>query len=127
MKRIYTHTGKKEAMEIVMNLTGCTEEEAKHVLRECDNDVIEAVDRLWKNPVVDWTIKKKERTDEQKRFDEMRKTMETIDRNVEAGLMKKDQPDFPSCRASNYTHTPHSQQPSSDSNHTLQNQTLTQE
>ena len=105
-----------------MSLANCTREEAERMLRECNNDPVEAVDRLIETPKTLGAPKKKQVSDEQKWFSEIRKTMENIDNNIEKGLKKKDQLDDSSCLEQCYTHTLHSQQPLSGSIHTLQNQ-----
>lgn len=106
-----------------MHLTGCTQEEAEQALRECNDDVVDAVDKIMKVPETLGAPKKKELDDTQKKFADMRKTMEAIDRSVEAGFStKKDPHDSPSCLETNYNHTLHSPLLLSDSNHIQQNQ-----
>lgn len=112
-----------------MHLTGCTQEEAEQALRECNNDKVDAIDKILKTPQTLGAPKKKVLSEEQQKFAEMRKTMEMIDKSVESGfksnpkdIMKKDQHDFPSCQVKNYIHIPHSPPLWSDSNHIQKNQ-----
>lgn len=106
-----------------MHLTGCTQEEAEQALRECNNDTIDAIDKIIKVPQCRGAPKKKELDETQQKFADMRKTMETIDRSVESGFIKKtDLHDSPSCQEMNYNHNLHSPLLLSDSNHTQQNQ-----
>lgn len=109
-------------MEIVMSLTGCTKEEAEKTLRECNNDTVDAVDKILNLPVSQWGPKRRKIDAEQERFTEMRKNMEAMDRKTDTQLMKKDQPD---CSSSlEWSHTPARllEEPSSHSPHTQQNQ-----
>ncbi len=112
-----------------MHLTGCTQEEAEQALRECNNDTVDAIDKIMKVPETLGAPKKKELDEAQKKFFEMRKTMEAMDRSVESGFIsnkpsvtKTDQPDVLSYQETNYTHILHSPPLWSDSNHTQQNQ-----
>jgi hypothetical protein len=107
---------------MVMSLTGCTQEEAEKVLRECNNDTVEAVDRILNIPESQWGPKRRKLDDTQQKFTEIRKEMEAMDRKNDTVLMKKDQPDYSSSRESLHTldHLP--ELPLSDSSHTQQNQ-----
>ncbi len=109
-------------MEIVMSLTGCTQEEAEKTLRECNNDTVEAVDRILNLPGSQWGPKRRRIDAEQEKFAEMRKNMEAMDRKTDTQLMKKDQPDCSSSLVSSHTPARLLEEPSSDSHHTQQNQ-----
>lgn len=81
-------------VEDVMKMSFCTEEDARKALEIC-GDVTSAVCYIYRDPPV-LPPKKKELSEEQKKFEEFRKTMESIDRNIEDNLKTKDQPE-PSC------------------------------
>lgn len=110
-------------MEIVMSLTGCTQEEAEKALRECKNDTVDAVDKILSIPVSRWVPKKKSLDETQQKFADMRKTMESVDDSIEAGFAKKsDQPDYSSSPESSHTLARPLEEPWSDSHHTQQSQ-----
>lgn len=110
-------------MEIVMSLTGCTQEEAERVLRECNGDAVEAVDSILNIPPSKFTPKKKDLDETQRKFAEMRKTLDSMNADIESGfLTKKDQHDCSSSPRLTRTLSLHQEEPSSDSHRTLQNQ-----
>lgn len=109
-------------MEIVMNLTGCAQEEAERVLNECNGDAVEAVDRILNIPGSKWKPKQKKLDETQQKFAEIRKAMELMDRTTDAQLMKKDQPDYSSSQESPHSLARPLEEPWLDSNHTQQNQ-----
>ncbi len=109
-------------MEIVMNLTGCTQEDAERVLRECNNDPVEAVDKLLCVPETRGAPKKQELDETQKKFAEMRKQMEAMTESIESGFKKSDQHDSPSSQESSHIHVHPQEQLWSDSHHTRQSQ-----
>lgn len=110
-------------MEIVMSLTGCTQEEAEKALRDCKNDTVDAVDKIMSIPVSRWVPKKKTLDETQQKFADMRKTMETIDKSVEDGFVKKsDQPDYSFSQESSHTLARPLEEPWSDSHHIQQSQ-----
>lgn len=78
-------------VEDVMKMSFCSEEDARKALNIC-GDVTSAVCYIFRDPPV-LPPKKKELDAEQLKFKEMRDTMETIDRNIDTTLKKKDQPD----------------------------------
>jgi hypothetical protein len=88
-------------VEDVMKMSFCSEEDARKALNIC-GDVTSAVCYIFRDPPV-LPPKKKELDAEQLKFKGMRDTMETIDRNIDTTLKKKDQPDS-SCL--NLTDTP---------------------
>lgn len=105
-----------------MSLTGCTQEQAENALRECNNDPVEAVDKILNIPVSQWGPKRRKLDDTQQKFAEMRKNMEAMDRLHDTPLMKKDQPDCSSSPESSHSLARPLEQPWSDSHHTLQSQ-----
>ena len=105
-----------------MQLTGCTQEDAEQTLRECNNDPVDAIDKLMKVPETIGAPKKKKISEDQKRFVEMRHHMESMDRLTDTKLMKKDQHDYSSSQVLSHTHDLLREEPSLDSHHTLQNQ-----
>jgi hypothetical protein len=105
-----------------MSLTGCTQEVAEQTLRECNGDVIDAVDKLIKTPPTLGAPKKKSITETQQFFMKMRHDMEGMDRLHDTKLMKKDQHDYSSSQELSHTHDHLREEPSLDSHHTLQNQ-----
>lgn len=110
-------------MEIVMSLTGCTQEEAERVLRECNGDTVETVDRILNIPPSKFTPKKKELDETQRRFAEMRHVLDSMNADIETRLLtKKDQHDCSSSPKLTRTLSLHQEEPSSDSHHTQQNQ-----
>lgn len=109
-------------MEMVMSLTGCTREDAEKALRECNNDTVEAVDKILNIPESQWGPKRRKLDHTQQKFTEIRKEMEAMDRKHDTILMKKDQPDYSSSRESLHTLARPLEELSSDSNHTQQNQ-----
>lgn len=110
-------------MEIVISLTGCTQEEAEKVLRECNGDTVEAVDRILNIPVSKFTPKKKELDETQRKFAEMRQTLDAMNADIESGfLTKKDQRDCSSSPKLTRTHALRPVESLSDSHHTQQNQ-----
>ena len=109
-------------MEIVMSLTGCTQEEAEKALRECKNDTVDAVDKIMSIPVSRWAPKKKPLDETQQQFTEMRKTMESMDRSHDTPLTKSDQPDCSFSPESSHTLARPLEEPWSDSHHIQQSQ-----
>lgn len=109
-------------MEMVMHLSGCTQEEAEQALRECKGDVIDAIDKLIKTPPTIGAPKKKELDETQKKFTEMRKVLDTMNIDIEEGFKKKDQHADSSSQALSHSHDHHQEALWSDSNHTRQNQ-----
>lgn len=107
-----------------MHLSGCTQEEAEQALRECNGDVIDAIDKLIKTPPTIGAPKKKELDETQKKFAEMRKVLDTMNNVIEDGFKKKDQRDGSSSQALTRNHDPHQEALWSDSHHTPQNQIL---
>lgn len=105
-----------------MSLTGCTQEEAEKALRECNNDQVEAVDKILNLPVSQWGPKRRKLDETQKKFAEMRKHMEAMDRSHDTVLMKTSQPDCSSSPASSHSLSRPLEEPWSDSHHTLQSQ-----
>lgn len=106
-----------------MSLTGCTQEEAENALRECKGDTVEAVDRILNIPPSKFAPKKKELDETQRKFAEMRKTLETMNADIEAGfLTKTDQRDYSSSPKLTRTLSLRQEEPSSDLHHTQQNQ-----
>ena len=77
-------------VEDLMKMTFCSEEEARKVLAETD-DIIEAASRILGNPVL--APKKKELTEEQLKFKEMRTNMERMDRTRDTNLTRINQPE----------------------------------
>ena len=77
-------------VEDLMKMTFCSEEEARKVLAETD-DIIEAASRILGNPVL--APKKKELTEEQLKFKEMRVNMERMDRTRDTNLTRINQPE----------------------------------
>lgn len=75
-----------EQIEMVMNLSCCSREEAMIALHETDGDVVEAVSQLVKTPSTLGAPKPKERTPQQKQFDEMRKQMNKLTVSIESGF-----------------------------------------
>jgi hypothetical protein len=80
-------------VEDLMKMTFCSEEEARKVLAETD-DIIEAASKILGNPVL--APKKKELTEEQLKFKEMRINMEKMDRIHDHNLTRTNQHE-PSC------------------------------
>lgn len=111
-------------MEMVMNLTGCTQEEAEKALRECNGDPVDAIDKLLNIPQSRGAPKKKELDETQKKFSEMRKNMEEMDRKNDAVLMKTDQHDCSSSQGSSHSRVHPQEQLSLNSHHTQQSQIL---
>lgn len=111
-------------MEIVMSLTGCTEEDAKRVLLECNNDPVDAVDKLLNIPKSRWCPKERVLNESQQKFAEIRKTMEQMDKTIDSGFKKTDQPDCSSSLESSRTHDRHQEPRWSDSPHTQQSHLL---
>jgi NACalpha-BTF3-like transcription factor len=105
-----------------MSLTGCTQEQAEKALRECNNDTVDAVDKILNIPPSKFIPKKKELDDTQKKFAEMRANMESMDRLNDTKLMKKDQPDCSSSPKLMRTLSLHQEELSSDLSHTQQSQ-----
>jgi hypothetical protein len=105
-----------------MSLTACTYEEAVKALRECNNDTVEAVDKILKVPESRWNPKPKELDETQKKFVEMRKNMEEMDRKHDTPLKKIDQPDCSSSPMSTHSLARPLEEFSLDSHHTQQNQ-----
>lgn len=109
-----------------MHLTGCTQEEAEQALRDCKNDVIDAIDKIMKVPQTLGAPKRKELDETQKQFAEMRKVTESLNKSIESGLNNKstktDQHGSPSYQEKSYNHIPHSPPLWSDSNHIQQSQ-----
>ncbi len=104
-----------------MSLTGCTYEEAVKALRECKNDTVEAVDKILNVPESRWKPKPKQLDETQKKFAEMRKNMEEMDRKHDTP-MKKDQPGCSSSPGSTHSLSRPLEELSLDSHHTQQNQ-----
>lgn len=109
-------------MEMVMSLTGCTQEEAERALRECNNDTVEAVEKILNIPESRWGPKRRKLDETQEKFAEMRKNMEAIDRSVETSLTKKDQRDCSSSQESSHSLARPLEEPWSHSHHTQQSQ-----
>lgn len=112
-----------------MHLSGCTQEEAEQALRECNNDVIDAIDKIIKVPQSLGAPKKKELNETQKKFADMRKVTESLNKSIESGfgnkqdvITKTDQHGSPSCQEKSYNHIPHSPPLWSDSHHIQQSQ-----
>ena len=105
-----------------MSLTGCTQEEAETALRECNNDPVEAVDKILNIPESRWGPKRRKLDDSQQKFIEMRKNMEMMDRKHDSSLMKTGQRDCSSSPESSHSLARPLEEPLSDSHHTQQNQ-----
>jgi hypothetical protein len=105
-----------------MALTGCMQEEAERVLRECNNDTVDAVDKILKIPESRWTPKRKRQDETQQKFSEIRKEMEAMDRLHDAKLMKTSQPDCSSSQELSHTLVRPQEELWSDSHRTPQNQ-----
>ena len=106
-----------------MSLTGCSQEEAEKALRDCKNDTVDAVDKIMSIPVSPWAPKKKTLDETQQKFAHMRKTMESVDKSVKDGFVKKsDQPDCSSSQESSHSLARPLESPWSDSSHTRQSQ-----
>lgn len=105
-----------------MSLTGCTQEQAEKVLRECNGDTVDAVDKILNIPECQWGPKRRKLDDTQQKFTEMRKNMEAMDRKNDTVLMKKDQPDYSSSQESLHTLARPLEELSSDLPHTQQSQ-----
>ena len=109
-------------MEMVMSLTGCTQEEAERALLECKNDTVDAIDKILKVPECRGAPKKKELTETQQEFAKMRKNMEIIDNSIESGFKKTDQHVVPSSLESQHSLAHPLEQLLSDSPHIQQSQ-----
>ena len=111
-----------EDVKKLMDMCFCSEEQAKHALSQTDNIVDAMCLILNVKPVL--PPKQITMTKEQAWFKEVRTSMEKMDRNIEDGLKKKDQP------ASSYqdlTDIPTLQEESSQhSEHTPKNRQSTQ-
>ncbi len=105
-----------------MNLTGCTQEEAEQALRECNNDPVDAVDKLLKVPESQWNPKRRKLDETQTKFAEMRTVLETMNTSIEAGFKNSNQHDGSSSRESLHSLARPLEELSSDSLHTPQNQ-----
>ena len=110
-----------------MSLTGCTYEEAVAALRECNNDTVDAVDKILNLPESQWGPKRRKLDETQQKFAEMRKNMEAMDRLHDTPLMRKDQHDCSSSQESSHSLARPLEQPSSDSHHTQQSQIVVPE
>lgn len=111
-------------MEMVMHLSGCTQEEAEQALHECNGDVVDAIDKLIKTLPTVGAPKKKELDETQKKFTEMRKVLDKMNNVIEDGFKKKDQPGCSSSQESQHSLDHHQEALWSDSHHTPQNQIL---
>ena len=112
-----------------MHLAGCTQEEAEQALRECNGEVIDAIDKIMKVPKSLGAPKKKELDETQKKFAEMRMVTSSLNKSIEDSfgtkqevVTKTDQHGSPSCLEKNYNHIPHSPPLWSDSHHIQQSQ-----
>ena len=78
-------------IERIMKLAFCSEEDARNSYAQT-HDVIDAVDLLLSVPPSRGNPQKKVMSEEQQKFMEIRKTMETIETNITDGFKKSDQP-----------------------------------
>jgi hypothetical protein len=78
-------------IERIMKLAFCSEEDARNSYAQT-HDVIDAVDLLLSVPPSRGNPQKKVVSEEQQKFMEIRKTMETIETNITDGFKKSDQP-----------------------------------
>ena len=105
-----------------MHLSGCTQEEAEQALRECNGDVVDAVDKLIKTPPTIGAPKKKELDETQKKFAEMRQVLDKMNNVIEDGFKKKDQRDCSSSQELSHNHDHRQEALWSDSHHIQQSQ-----
>lgn len=78
-----------DAVEKVMNLAFCTEEEARTALHETDGDIVEAIDILLKVPPTLAAPKQKEMDDVQKFFKKMREDTQRMNDEIEESIKLK--------------------------------------
>ncbi len=78
-----------DAVEKVMNLAFCTEEEARVALHETDGDIVEAIDILLKVPPTLAAPKQKEMDDVQKFFKKLREDTQKMNEEIEESIKVK--------------------------------------
>lgn len=84
-----------DPIAMIVSLTGCSEEEARDAYDETE-DVVEAVDKLLARVPTNTPPPRKfvrtDKTPDEKRLEELRGTMKSIDEDIQRGLIASHQP-----------------------------------